>query len=66
MDTLTAEILESDLVDSTIYMESLVEGMAARAFSPYMFLTLSNMVLSRWFYPLVPPSKLFKSGGNNV
>ena len=66
MDTLSAEILESDLVDSTIYMESLVEGMAARAFSPYMFLTLSTMVMSRWFYPLVPPSKSFKSCGYNV
>ena len=66
MDTLTAEILESDLVDSTIYMESLVEGVAARAFSPYMFLTLSSMVMSRWFYPLVPSSKSFKSSMNNV
>ena len=66
MDTLTAEILESDLVDSTIYMETLLEGMAARAFSPHMFLTLSNMVLSRWFYPLLPPSKYFKHSLNNV
>ena len=66
MDTLTAEILESDLVDSTIYMESMVEGVAARAFSPYMFLTLSSMVMSRWFYPLVPSCKTFKSSINNV
>jgi len=66
MDTLTAEILESDLVDSTIYMETLVEGMAARAFSPYMFLTLSNMVMSRWFFPLVPSSSSYKYSMNNV
>merc|ERR1719300_1227297 len=59
MDTLTNEILESDLVDSTIYMETLVEGTAARASSPYMLLTLSNMILSKWFFPIVPPSKLF-------
>jgi len=66
MDTLTAEILESDLVDSTIYMETLIEGMAARAFSPYMFLTLSNMVMSRWFFPMVPPSSSYKYSMNNV
>ena len=66
MDTLTAEILESDLVDSTIYMESLMEGMAARASSPYMFLTLSNMVMSRWFYPLVPHNKYYKYSMINV
>jgi len=66
MDTLTAEILESDLVDSTIYMESLMEGMAARASSPYMFLTLSSMVMARWFYPLVPHNKYFKYNMNNV
>merc|ERR1719300_257200 len=59
MDTLTNEILESDLVDSTIYMETLVEGTAARASSPYMLLTLSKMILSKWFFPIVPPSKLF-------
>ena len=66
MDTLTAEILESDLVDSTIYMETLVEGMAARASSPYMFLTLSSMVLARWFYSLVPHSFSYKYSLNNV
>lgn len=66
MDTLTNEILESDLVDSTIYIECMQEGMAARASSPFLFLTLSELVMSRWFFPILPPTKLYKFSSNNI
>jgi len=62
LDALTNEILESELVSSTIYMSVLEEGMAARASNPYMFMELGIKMLNRWFYPIVPERR---KGGEN-
>ena len=65
MDTLVSEILESDLVDYTIYLEVMARGTAARASSPYMMTAVNALVLARWMYPLVPhPSKYKYSLGH--
>ena len=65
MDTLVSEILESDLVDYTIYLEVMARGTAARASCPYMMTAVNALVLARWMYPLVPhPSKYKYSLGH--
>ena len=48
------EVLESDLVDSTMYLCEL-EGVAARASCPALLLTLDRLARERWFHPLGPP-----------
>merc|ERR1719323_770222 len=60
MDTLVAEILESDLTDYTIYLEILNQGAAARASNPYLLTMVNSLVLSRWMYPLVPHPSNYK------
>ena len=66
MDTLVSEILESDLVDYTIYMEVMARGTAARASSPYMMTAVNALVLARWMYPHVPHPSKYKYGLGHV
>ena len=47
MDTLVAEILESDLVDYTIYLQVMTQGTAARASSPYLMNIVNSLILAR-------------------
>ncbi|XP_023342344.1 translation initiation factor eIF-2B subunit epsilon isoform X2 [Eurytemora carolleeae] len=54
MDTMISEILESELVDSTIYLQVLDSGFACRAENPYLYRKLFEKILNRWAYPLVP------------
>ena len=50
MDTLVAEILESDLVDYTIYLQVMAQGTAARVNNPYMMNTVNSLILARYKY----------------
>lgn len=50
-----SEILESDLVDSTVYLERRPDLQAARVTSPRSLLTVEDMLLQRWFHPQVHP-----------
>ena len=53
LDALTSEILESDLVDSTVYMERLEGRAVGRVTSPHSLLEAEQRLLERWFHPQV-------------
>ena len=53
LDALTSEILESDLVDSTVYMERLQGRAVGRVTSPHSLLEVEQRLLQRWFHPQV-------------
>lgn len=53
LDALTSEILESDLVDSTVYMERLEGRAVGRVTSPHSLLEVEQRLLERWFHPQV-------------
>ena len=53
LDALTSEILESDLVDSTVYMERLEGRSVGRVISPHSLLEVEQRLLERWFHPQV-------------
>jgi len=53
LDALTSEILESDLVDSTVYMERLEGRAVGRVISPHSLLEVEQRLLERWFHPQV-------------
>ena len=53
LDALTSEILESDLVDSTVYMERLEGRAISRVVSPHSLLEVEQRLLERWFHPQV-------------
>jgi len=60
MDSLVAEILESDLVDFNIYHQVLEVGTSVRASNPYLLTVVNALILSRWMYPLVPHPSHYK------
>uniref|UniRef100_A0A0K2TYS6 Translation initiation factor eIF2B subunit epsilon n=1 Tax=Lepeophtheirus salmonis TaxID=72036 RepID=A0A0K2TYS6_LEPSM len=47
-------ILQNDLIDSTIYCHEITDGYAAKASNLKTYLALSQDVLNRWLYPIVP------------
>merc|ERR1719341_3212703 len=53
LDALTSEILESDLVDSTVYMERLEGRAVGRVISPHSLSEVEQRLLERWFHPQV-------------
>ena len=53
LDDLTMEVLESDLVDSTIYLERLEGVPVARVASAHGLLATERLLLQRWFHPQV-------------
>jgi len=59
MDTMVNEILESELVDSTIYLQIADSGFACRSNTPYLYGQVINKVLSRWAHPFVPERRKF-------
>jgi len=60
MDSLVAEILESDLVDYTIYHQIVESGTSVRASNPYLLTVVNTLILARWMYPIVPHPRQFK------
>jgi len=68
LDALVSEVLESDLVDSTLYMEVEEKACLGRVWSPYTLITMEQWVKERWFYPQVPdrPSSGLTGGSNTL
>jgi len=66
MDTMVNEILESELVDSTIYLELADTGFACRSNTPYLYGQVLNKVLNRWAYPFVPERQNILLGNGSI
>ena len=49
MDSLVAEILESDLVDYTIYHQIVESGTSVRASNPYLLTVVNTLILARYY-----------------
>jgi len=63
MDTMIGEILESELVDSSIYAHVIQSGFCCRSDTPYLYGKVCQKVLNRWVYPMVPECKNLNSAG---
>ncbi|MCP4465183.1 MAG: hypothetical protein GY813_00345 [Halieaceae bacterium] len=72
LDDLTMEVLESNLVDSTIYLERLEEVSVARVASAHGLLATERLLLQRLFHPQVikeaaaPPAQVADRPGSGV
>jgi hypothetical protein len=73
LDDLTMEVLESDLVDSTIYLERLEGVPVARVASANGLLVTERLLLQRWFHPQVrlrrtqpPPAQVTDRPGSGL
>eukprot|EP00088_Acartia_fossae_P062603 TRINITY_DN7570_c0_g1_i2.p1 TRINITY_DN7570_c0_g1~~TRINITY_DN7570_c0_g1_i2.p1 ORF type:complete len:711 (+),score=185.68 TRINITY_DN7570_c0_g1_i2:46-2178(+) len=62
MDRMINEIIESELIDSTIYIHTSTSEFSCRAMNPYLYNLVYEKVLNRWVYPVVPESRILHNG----
>jgi len=58
MDRMVNEIIESELIDSTIYLHISQTEFSSRVTNPYLYNVIYEKVLHRWAYPVVPERRL--------
>jgi len=63
MDRMVNEIIESELIDSTIYMQQSNSDFSCRVMNPYLYGLVYEKVLNRWVYPSIPERRILSNSG---